>query len=131
MPNGEATDVAATSTTLAKSLRNQNDYLRRKNMQMRESYLDMKDKLDVANDQISDLQHTNSLSIRKADRLKAEAEKSSNLLATRTERFVEFHDDGCRCSHFVDEETGSILYCTSTIFISTPASQSVHETDHC
>lgn len=59
-------------------------------MQMKESYLDMKDKLDVANDQISDLQHTNSLSIRKADRLKAEAEKSSNLLATRTERFVEF-----------------------------------------
>jgi hypothetical protein len=49
-----------------------------------------KDKLTVANDHISDLQHANKSLSNETAALKDAAEKSANLLAVRTERFVEF-----------------------------------------
>jgi CRISPR/Cas system CMR-associated protein Cmr5 small subunit len=49
-----------------------------------------KDNLTVANDHISDLQHANKSLSNKTAALKDAAEKSANLLAVRTKRFVEF-----------------------------------------
>ena len=51
---------------------------------------DSKDKLLVANDHISDLQHANKSLSNKTAALKDAAEKSANLLAVRTKRLVEF-----------------------------------------
>ena len=49
------------------------------------------DKLNDANDQIADLHHTNQRYLLiLAQQHQAEAEKSSNLLATRTDRFIVF-----------------------------------------
>jgi hypothetical protein len=49
-----------------------------------------KDKLTVANDHISDLQHANKSLSNETAALKDAAEKSANLLAVRSDRFVEF-----------------------------------------
>jgi hypothetical protein len=51
---------------------------------------DSKDKLLVANDHISDLQHANKSLCNKTAVFKDAVDKSANLLAVRTERFVEF-----------------------------------------
>jgi hypothetical protein len=51
---------------------------------------DSKDKLLVANDHISDLQHANKSLSNKTTAFKDAADKPANLLAVWTERFVEF-----------------------------------------
>jgi hypothetical protein len=57
---------------------------------MERQIADSKDKLLVANDYISDLQHANKSLSNKTAAFKDAADKSANLLAVRTERFVEF-----------------------------------------
>lgn len=73
-----------------KSLRNKRDYQRRKVERTQEQLAESKDKLNDANDQIADLHHTNHRNLLLAQQHQAAAEKSSNLLATRTDRFIVF-----------------------------------------
>jgi hypothetical protein len=75
----------AMSSKLLKSHRNKYQYQQRKADRFQAQVDTLKDKLVVATDQISDLQHTNTLSLRKAELFKAESDKASNLLSTRTE----------------------------------------------
>ncbi len=73
-----------------KSIRNKLDYERRKGATMVEQLAAAKDKLLVANDHISDLQHANKSLSNETAALKKETDKSASLLSSRTERFVEF-----------------------------------------
>ena len=50
----------------------------------------IQDKLNDANDQISDLEHTNQQSFLLAQKHRDDANKSSELLAKRTQRFLMF-----------------------------------------
>lgn len=84
-----------------KSMRNKHDYQRRKVLRVEERAQEqletqkmemgrMQDKLNDAHDQIADLEHTNQQSLRLAQKHKEDANKSSELLAKRTQRFLVF-----------------------------------------
>lgn len=57
---------------------------------MVEQLADSKDKLHVAIDHVTDLQHANKSLSNETAALKKELHKSASLLSSRTERFVEF-----------------------------------------
>jgi hypothetical protein len=85
-------DTKPSSKSLLKSTRNKLEYQQRKNLLVQQQAETLKDKLEFAHDHISDLEHSNQQSLSQIIHFKTEAEKASKLLASRSERFVEFRE---------------------------------------
>lgn len=74
----------------SKSLRNRSDYQRRRAVQMEQRMAVTQNELYCALGQVSDLEHSNKSLTNEVKYFKAEADKSNDLLTTRTKRFAAF-----------------------------------------
>lgn len=90
--NSAPQGASDSSAKCLKSLRNQRDYQRRKADSAIKVSEAAKDELRNAKAKISYLHHSNTQANIVADKLRTEAERSAQLLAVRTERFVVFRD---------------------------------------
>jgi hypothetical protein len=77
-------------TQKIKSIRNKKDYEWRKTRQVQQAVKHLEDELLSARTNIADLSHANKCVSLEVAQLKASSEKSSLLLATRTDRFVAY-----------------------------------------